>query len=188
MSRDQAKNNLIAIGISEPTEEQITNYLNQVGGETKREKELAEKYKGDSLKVRELEAQLEEIANKNLSDVELAKKETEKANTRVNELEKTLALLQRKNKLAEKGIVGEIADKLIDANGSLDIDILGQLIADREALAKSQAEKALLGNTPDPTGGNKGNEASEFDTLATNVGKEIASMNQTTSDILKHYI
>lgn len=43
MSREQAKKNLISFGIEEPSEEQITNYLNQVNGETQKEKEKAEK-------------------------------------------------------------------------------------------------------------------------------------------------
>lgn len=38
MTREQAKQNLIAIGVAEPTDEQVSNYLNQVNGETKRRK------------------------------------------------------------------------------------------------------------------------------------------------------
>ena len=30
MTREQAKQNLIAIGVAEPTDEQVSNYLNQV--------------------------------------------------------------------------------------------------------------------------------------------------------------
>ena len=36
MTREQAKQNLISIGISEPTDEQVSNYLNQLNGETKK--------------------------------------------------------------------------------------------------------------------------------------------------------
>ena len=35
MTREQAKQNLIAIGVAEPTDEQVSNYLNQVNGETR---------------------------------------------------------------------------------------------------------------------------------------------------------
>lgn len=38
MTREQAKQNLIAIGVAEPTDEQVSNYLNQVNGETKKRK------------------------------------------------------------------------------------------------------------------------------------------------------
>lgn len=45
MTREQAKQNLISIGISEPTDEQVSNYLNQLNGETKKEKDKAAEYK-----------------------------------------------------------------------------------------------------------------------------------------------
>ena len=34
MKREEAKANLIALGVADPTEEQISNYLNQLEGET----------------------------------------------------------------------------------------------------------------------------------------------------------
>ena len=36
MTREQAKQNLIALGVAEPTDEQVSNYPNQVNGETKK--------------------------------------------------------------------------------------------------------------------------------------------------------
>ena len=33
MTREQAKKNLIALGIAEPTEDQVSNYLNQFHGD-----------------------------------------------------------------------------------------------------------------------------------------------------------
>ena len=45
MTREQAKQNLISIGVADPTDEQITNYLNQVNGETQKEKDKAAEYK-----------------------------------------------------------------------------------------------------------------------------------------------
>ena len=45
MTREQAKQNLISIGVAEPTDEQVSNYLNQVNGETKKEKDRADGYK-----------------------------------------------------------------------------------------------------------------------------------------------
>lgn len=35
MTREQAKKNLIALGVAEPTDEQVTNYLNQHNGEVR---------------------------------------------------------------------------------------------------------------------------------------------------------
>ena len=45
ITREQAKKNLISIGVADPTEEQITSYLNQIGSETQKEKDKADKYK-----------------------------------------------------------------------------------------------------------------------------------------------
>ena len=59
MTREDAKKNLIACGIAEPTDEQITNYLNQVNGAIKTEKDRAEKYKAESEKVTDLQKQLD---------------------------------------------------------------------------------------------------------------------------------
>lgn len=33
MNREQARQNLIGFGVEEPSDEQISNYLNQIGGE-----------------------------------------------------------------------------------------------------------------------------------------------------------
>ena len=51
MTREQAKQNLISIGISEPTDEQVSNYLNQLNGETKKEKDKAAEYKAKADKA-----------------------------------------------------------------------------------------------------------------------------------------
>ena len=79
MTRTEAKELLIQLGIAEPTEEQITSYLNQVNGEVKSEKDRADKLKADADKATELQKQLEEINSKGLSDVEKANKAVETA-------------------------------------------------------------------------------------------------------------
>ena len=42
MTREQAKQKLVALGIAEPTEEQVTDFLNTIGTETKKEKDRAD--------------------------------------------------------------------------------------------------------------------------------------------------
>ena len=61
MTREQAKQNLISIGVAEPTDEQISSYLNQVNGETQKEKDKANQYKAKADKADELQTQLDEI-------------------------------------------------------------------------------------------------------------------------------
>ena len=190
MTRNEVKELLMSAGVAEPTNEAIDNFLNKHNAEVQREKEVANKYKADATKVTELQEQLDALNSQNLTEIEKAQKETEKSNARVSELEKTLAIMQRKNALAEKGIIGEDAEKLFDAEGKIDIDILGQIISTRETAAKAQAEKDLLNKTPNPQGSNKDkpDELSDVEKMAKSVGEEIANMNKAATDVLAKYI
>lgn len=156
MSREQARENLKSIGIEEPTDEQITAYLNTVHGESNKEKDKAQKtidtLKMQADKVSELQKQLDEINNANLSEVDKANKATETANNKIAELESQIEKMKLKASLAEKGIVGEDADKLFDTDGKLDIETLGKIISDREKAAASAKEKEILKDTPNPQG------------------------------------
>ena len=188
MTRQEVRDLLIAAGVTEPTEETINNFLNKHNAEIQKEKAISEKYKESATKVSTLEAQLEELNNKGLSEVEMAKKDTEKANARVESLEKEIAIMKRKNALAEKGIVGEQAEKLFAEDGSLDFEILGQIISERETKAKTLLEQELLDKTPAPKGGAKTDETkTDIECFAQNIGKEIAASSNTNTDILSHY-
>lgn len=158
MSREQARENLKSFGIEEPTDEQITAYLNQVGSETKKEKDRAEAFKAQASKADELKQKLDELSNANLSEVEKANKATEDANKQIAELNKKIEQMELKAQLAEKGIVGEDADALIGADGKLDIEVLGRIISERETASASAKEKELLDSTPSPQGISGGND------------------------------
>lgn len=138
------------------TDEQITNLLNQNNSEVAKEKERAGKYKTDAQKAVDLQAELDRINEEKLSDIEKANKATETANNRVAELEKQVKSMQIRAKLAEKGIVGEQAEKLFMEDGSIDFDILGQIISDREAAAATAKEKEIANNSTNPGGGSAG--------------------------------
>lgn len=161
MNRLQAQENLKSFGIEEPTDEQITAYLNQVNGETKKEKDRADKFKAQADRASELQSQLDEVNNANLSEVEKANKATETANKQIAELNKKIAQMELKAQLAEKGIVGEDADNLIDADGKLNIETLGKIISERETASASAKEKELLDKTPSPQGNNGGGNGEE---------------------------
>lgn len=191
MSREQAKANLIACGIAEPTEEQITNYLNQVNGAVKSEKDRADKYKAESEKVAELQKQLDEINNKGLSDVERANKATEMANARIAELEKSLKTMTVQNKLSALGITGEDATKFFDENGELNFETLGQILSTREKNAATAKEKELAGNAGNPGGQGGGStppDKTDDVKFAEGYGKRIAESNKATNDALASYL
>lgn len=188
MTRQDVKDLLISAGVAEPTEDAISAFLNKHNTEIQKEKALVEKYKESATKVSDLEAQLEALNNQNLSEIDLAKKETEKSNSKVAELEKKLRDMEMKNNLAGIGIVGEYADKLFSADGSLDTSVLGAIISARETSAKSQMEKELLDRTPSPTGGNNnGNQMTDIEKMAQTVGKSLANNGADSQSILSNY-
>lgn len=156
MTREQAKANLISYGVAEPTDEQVTNYLNTVNGEIKKEKDRADRYKLDADKASELQKQLDEIANNNLSEVEKANKATEDAMAQVAALQKRIDRAEQLKALAEKGIAGEQAEKLISEDGKLDFEVLGQIISERESAAMVAKEKEIANNQGNPNGGSNG--------------------------------
>ena len=190
MTREDAKKNLVACGIAEPTDEAITAYLNQVNGAVKSEKDRADKYKTEADKVSELQKQLEEINNKGLSDVEKANKETEKANLRIAELERSIKTMQTQKQLAELGIVGESAEKFFDSEGNVDFSILGQILSTRESNAKAEKEKELAGLAGNPGGQGASNtpEKTSAETFAESYAKQLAASNKATNDALAPYL
>lgn len=144
------------------TDEQITALLNQNNSEVVREKTKAERYKEEASKVSELEKQLDEINKANMTDIEKANAERDTALNSVKDLESKLRMMEMRSKFAEKGIVGEDADKLLSsmAGGNFDFEVLGKIISDRESAAAIAKEKEIAGNAGNPNGGNGSGDGS----------------------------
>lgn len=148
MTREQAKNNLIGFGIAEPTDEMISNYLNQVNGESKKYKEKAET--ADSL-----QKQLDDINAQNMTEVEKATKALETANNRIAELEKAQAISNLKADVISKfRVTAEQAAKIVKDDGSMDMDVLGQIISEKETAAATAKEQEIAKGATNPGGGN----------------------------------
>ena len=189
MTREQAKQNLIGFGIAEPTDEQITNYLNQIGAETKGYKEKLASAGDKDNRIAELEKELEKINKQNMSDIELANAERDKALSSVANLEKQIEQMITKADLAKLGITGEVADTLVSGSGKLDFATLGQIISDREKNAVSEYEKKTLESTPNPNG-NKGKEEpqkTEAEQIAENLGKVASATSKDSEAIIASY-
>ena len=189
MTREQAKQNLIGFGIAEPTDEQITNYLNQIGSETKHYKDKLASVGGKDDRIAELEKELEKLNKQNMSDLELANAERDKALSSVANLEKQIEQMITKSELAKIGIVGEVADNLVSGNGKLDFATLGQIISDREKNAVSEYEKKALESTPNPSG-SKGKEEpqkTQAEQIAENLGKTASATSKDSEAIIASY-
>lgn len=189
MTRKEAEQNLIGFGIAEPTDEQITNYLNQIGAETKSYKDKLASVGGKDDRIAELEKELEKLNKQNMSDLELANAERDKALSSVANLEKQIENMITKTELAKLGITGELADTLVSGNGKLDFAALGQIISDREKNAISEYEKKALENTPNPSG-NKGKDEpqkTEAERIAESLGKSASATGKDSEAIIASY-
>ena len=191
MTREQAKQNLIAIGIAEPTEEQISNYLNQVNGETKKEKDKADQYKAKADNADELQKKLDELEAGNLSEIEQANKNLEKANARIAELEKAQAIAtQRSNAATKFNVSAEQAAQIIKDDGTIDYDALGKIISDKETAAAQAKEQEIANNSTNPGGGTAGGnkDKTEAEKTAESIGKALAGTNEAAKSIVDSYL
>lgn len=160
MKREEVRELMKSWGIEEPTDEQISDYLNRMQKEVKAAEDKATRYKADADRVKDLESQIEELSNANLTDLEKANKATEDALNQVANLQKTVTQMQLMKSLAEIGIVGEDADGLISEDGSLNTEQLGKIIESREKTAVATYQKQTLDSTPAPDG-KKGEDEEE---------------------------
>lgn len=191
MTREQAKQNLITIGVAEPTEEQVSNYLNQLNGETRKEKDKAAELKAKADKADELQAKIDELETGNLSEIEKANKALETANNRIAELEKAQALSTQRTSAAEKfKITAEQAAQVVKDDGSFDFDVLGKIISDKETAAAQAKEQEIANTTTNPGGGTAGGDKEKTDAekTAETIGKTLAGTNKAAESILDSYL
>lgn len=160
MTREQAKQNLIAIGVSEPTDEQISSYLNQLNGETKKEKDKAAEYKAKAEKADELQTKIDEIEAGNLTELEKANKALETANNQIAKLQKDNAIRDLREKaMTDFKITAEQAKTVVKEDGSFDTTVLGQIIVEKETASAQAKEQEIANNTTNPGGSSaSGNE------------------------------
>lgn len=187
MTREQAKQKLISFGNAEPTEEQITAFLNTIGVETKKEKERADGLKEDADKAAELQKELDRINEEKLSDIEKANANLEKANQRIAELEKAQAIRDQKDIVAEKFKVSrEQAGKIVKEDGTLDYDFLGQIISEKETAAANAKEQEIANASSNP-GGQEGNPDPDSKSNAVKLVERYIGNQNSGADILSHY-
>lgn len=195
MTREQAKKKLIDLGVAEPTEEQVTKYLDTVSEETKSEKSRYDRLKAendqlkaDSERLEELQKKIDEAENEKLSELEKLTKDLEKSNQRVAELERLDAIRTQRTSAADKfKITSEQASKVIKDDGTFDMELLGQIISEKEnaaALAKEQ-EIANASSNPNGQAGNENDEDGK--SKAVKLVERNFQNKTANNDILSHY-
>lgn len=184
MTREQAKQKLISFGVVEPTDEQISDLLNSINAETKKEKDRADGYKAKADTAEELQKQIDDMNSQNLSEVEKATKALEAANNRIAELEKRDAVrTQRANAMEKFGITAEQASKVVTDDGATDYDVLSQIFTGQKEAAVADMQKELLANTPNPSGLKNGGKDTAME-MAMASAKRAGAANE---DVLNYY-
>lgn len=205
MTREQAKQVLIGMGVEEPSDEQVTKYLDSVTGEVKKEKDKNASLKEKADKAETLEKELEELKAQNMTDAEKQEAERQKEKAAVDkelaDLKAALAESNRKaltseitSTFANAGLSSETYASVIKAYASMPYEksedvmkevetfVKGVSEANKTALADAKAawEKETLDGTPNP-GGGKGSEKKEEKSAAAEFAQKYsARMNPET--------
>lgn len=202
MTREQAKQVLIGLGVAEPTDQQITGYLDSVESETKKVKEKNTSLKERADKADALEKELEDLRQQNMTDAEKqeAERQKEKAanEKRISDLETALTESNRKaltsditSVFANAGLSSETYASVIEAYAFMPHEkpddvmekvksfVKGISEANASALetAKATWEKETLENTPNPGGSTGGGKKEEKSAAAEFAQKYSARMN-----------
>ena len=190
MTREQAKQVLIGMGIEEPSDEQVSKYLDSVTGEVKKEKDKNASLQEKANKAADLEKELEELKQQNMTDAEKAELERQKEKAtnekRICDLESALATSQREaltgkitSIFANAGMQGDAYAGAIKAFSNMNkedalkeaqtfVDGISEVNKTTLDTAKAAWEKEALENTPNPGGGagnsneTKKSDASEY--------------------------
>ena len=196
VSREDAKKQLIAIGVAEPTDQQITDYLNNVNAEAVKEKAKADKYKTDAEKAAELQRKLDELEQNGLSDLEKERKAKEALEARVAELQANSFKSEAKAILKEinledadieallPGMVAGL-DKLEDVQSRANAYV-ATVNKVRETAIKEHAKEAL-DNTGTPGGSSGGDEKAEDVKFAEEIAGAFGAGSKEAEDAFKNY-
>ena len=191
MTREQAKQNLISIGLEDPTDEQITNYLNQVNGETQKEKDKAAEYKEKADKADEYKAKIDELEAGSLTEVEKANKALELANEQIAKMQKENSIRDlREKSMTDFKITAEQAKTVVKDDGSFDTAALGKIMSEKETAAAQAKEQEIAGKQDIPGGGSAcgGKDKTEAEKTAEAIGKTLAGTNEAAKAIVDGYL
>lgn len=158
MTREEARQNLVALGIEEPSEAQVTNYLNQFHSNRQNPQPTPQPQPTPAPQPNPTP---DPTPNPEPDDNTRALQE------RIEQLERENVQKDIRAYAAEKGLTGEQAESVL-AGFQTDleaakkaIDSIAQIISDKETAAATAKEQELLKGTPNPGGGTGGDPGSD---------------------------
>ena len=174
----------------EATDEQITNYLNQVNGETQKEKDKAAEYKEKADKADEYKAKIDELEAGNMTELEKANKALELANDQIAKMQKENSIRDlREKSMTDFKITAEQAKTVVKDDGSFDTAALGKIMSEKETAAAQAKEQEIAGKQDIPGGGSAGGgkDKTEAEKTAEAIGKTLAGTNEAAKAIVDGY-
>ena len=188
MKREEAKQNLVALGIDEPTDAQVTNYLNQFHNN---------RPQPEPTPVPQQQPQPQPTPEPK-PEPKTKPKPTSGNEDDLESLRNQIEQLQRENVqkdirayAAEKGLKGEQADKILASfQDNLDtakvaIDSMTEIISESNKTAIADYEKKNLDGTPNPDGGKGGDDKKS---TAEKIAEKMFSGQKQENNILSHYL
>lgn len=190
MTREEAKKFLIEIGVAEPTEAQVTAYLNQYHTSNAAVNTNQSKYEEEKKRADELQKKLEEIEQKELTELQIEKKAREKAEKTILELNTKLTKSEVAKIFAAAGLVDEKYNGMIDALSAMDIEVaktsatsfvdgISEYKNTAIETAKTAWEKEKMINTQNPEGNKSQTDVSAAAEFARNYS-QFKNPTQTT--------
>lgn len=163
MTREEAKKYLIEIGVAEPSEAQITAYLNQYHTFNAGNASNATKLEEEKKRADDLQKKLDEIEQSQMTELQQEKKAREKAENKVKELQASLTRTNVEKVFAAGGLTGDFYEGVITALSAMEteaaiksatsfVDGISQANTTALETAKANWEKEILSQTANPNG------------------------------------
>lgn len=158
MTREEAKQNLIALGIAEPTDEQVTSYLNQFHNQPKPNPTPAPTPTPTPAPVPTPQPN----PNPEPKPTPGSGEDIETLKNQIEELRRENIKKDIRAYAAEKGLTGEQAEKVLAGfkddleSAKAAIDSMSEIISARETSAAQAKEKEILDKSTNPGGGSVG--------------------------------
>ena len=201
MTRDEVKEFFkTSLGIEEPTEEQITAFLNKHHEELNEQKILADKSKSLSDELAKAKAELDELKNNGLSEQEKLLAEMKKAQEDAKARENDYLLKSNRLEVEKILVAGGLKETdyatILDSIVGTDLDKSKELatnlvnaFSEKIKVAVADKEKELLENTGKPNGGSgSGSTLSAQEEIAKNlVGNSNDENAKSSEEIIKAY-
>ena len=180
MTREQAKKHLIALGVQEPTEQQITTYLNTIDTESNKATAIIEENKQEIERLKQIEQEYEAEKEKTMTAEERAKK-----------AEKAVELAQKNmEEKATEEEYGSFIDGIVSINedetksrATALCEMMSAKLETQKAALEQSFEEERKKFTPNPNGGSgAGGGKPKAVELAEQIAKSHGSMNSSVID------